>query len=505
MRHRGPDASRIIRSNVARDCSLFMGFHQLHIASMDNTIAATQPMVVREGAATRLVHCNGELYSHPQSDCNALREISANQVLDNVEGEFAYGSVRYDDQTLRTEIDVFTDHLGVRPVFVATNKKGLGWASEAKALLHLFDGSDIRRLKPHQQFSARGQNLTELLESAQINDKAAKHRTSTMIHSGYQAHRSDRDHCVLIREIMQYTVRKMVTHGSRPIGCLLSGGLDSSGVAAIAAGVHGPGLPTFSIGLPGSTDAPYAKMVADAIQSDHTHIEITRQDLIDAVEPVIKCLESYDTTTIRASAPQYLLAKYISEHTNIKVLLGGDGSDELCAGYLYNHQAPHPNAIRHDTTRLLGNIHLYDALRGDRTMAAHGLEMRFPFLDREFVNYCLSLPPSLLKPSPSEFAQHSEPIEKRILRDALLSTGIPRAVCYRQKEAFSDGISAGASSNVPWYRNGSEDTLIAEQARYLRIFDNLYPNCRHLIPGYWLPQWCDQKDPSARMLNIYEA
>jgi len=505
LRHRGPDASKLVRCNVARDSTLFMGFHQLHITNNDNTAAATQPMVVKKDSnTTRIIHCNGELYSHPQKDCLVLRELSPEHVLSNVEGEFAYGTVQYNEQTMWTDIDVFTDHLGVRPVFVAVDKQGLGWASEAKSLLHMFEGSAIRRLGPHEQLSARGRNLNEILHSVRVREKSPEHRTSTMIHTGYNSHRSEQDHGVLVREIMQYTVRKMVNHGSQPIGCLLSGGLDSSTVATIAASIYGPGLPTFSIGLPGSTDAPYARMVAQAIQSDHTHVEVNEADMQNAVESVIQTLESYDTTTVRASVPQYLLAKYIAENTTIKVLLGGDGSDELCAGYLYSHHAPSPNALRSDITRLLSNIHYYDALRGDRTMAAHGLEMRFPFLDREFVNYCLSIPPSLLMPSISEYAPHQHILEKRLFRDAFLQIGLPKEVCYRQKEAFSDGISSNTSMREPWYRQNSNETLASEQARYKDIFDRYFPNCRHLIPGYWLPQWCDQSDPSARALPVYQ-
>lgn len=504
LRHRGPDASKLVRCNVARDSALFMGFHQLHITNTDKTAASTQPMVVkRDSSTTRLIHCNGELYNHPQKDCSVLRELSPDHVLSNVEGEFAYGSVQYNDQTMWTEVDVFTDHLGVRPVFVAVDQKGLGWASEAKALLHMFDGSDIRRLGPHEQFSARGRNLNEILGSVCIREKSPQYRTSTMINDGYNNHRSDQDHGVLIREIMQYTVRKMVNHGSRPVGCLLSGGLDSSTVATMAASIYGPGLPTFSIGLPGSTDAPYAQMVAQSIQSRHTHVEVNEADMQNAVESVIQAIESYDTTTVRASVPQYLLAKYIAENTDIKVLLGGDGSDELCAGYLYSHHAPSPRALQHDITRLLTNIHYYDALRGDRTMAAHGLEMRFPFLDREFVNYCLSIPPSLLMPSKSEYAPHQHILEKRLFRDAFLHIGLPEDVCYRQKEAFSDGISSNTPLRTPWYRQNTHETLASEQARYKDIFDGFFPNCRHLIPGYWLPKWCDQEDPSARTLHVY--
>lgn len=504
IQHRGPDASKLVRCSVSRDALLFMGFHQLHITSPDSTSSATQPMLERSGSSSHIMHCNGELYSHPELDCGVLRQMNPDCVLDNVDGEFAYGSVQYDHQSLHTEINVFTDHLGIRPVFVAVDKKGVGWASEAKALLQLFHGSDIRRLSPHQQFHAQGKNLTEILENAHIKDKQPKHRTSTMIHSGYQSSQhSEQDHCAVINDIMQRSVTKMVSHGNRPVGCLLSGGLDSSVVATIAASVHGPGLPTFSIGLPGSTDAPNARRIADAIQSNHTHIEITEENLFNTVEDVIKCLESYDTTTIRASTPQYLLAKYISEHTDIKVLLGGDGSDELGAGYLYSHRAPSAYALKVDASRLLNNIHVYDALRGDRTMAAHGLEMRFPFLDREFVDYCLNLPPSLLTPSISKFAPHQRVIEKRLFRDAFLHTGILRDVCYRQKEAFSDGISSNIKGSKPWYKKRVDETLESEQDRYNSIFDKHFPYCRHLIPGYWLPQWSSEKDPSARKLDNY--
>ena len=182
----------------------------------------------------------------------------------------------------------------------------------------------------------------------------------------------------------------------RPIACLLSGGLDSSLITALVNKYHKGQLNTFSIGMKGSEDLKYAREVADHLKTNHTEIILTPEEFFDAIPDVIRTIESYDTTTVRASVGNYLVGKYISENSDCKVIFNGDGSDELTGGYLYFLKAP--NAIEFDAEcrRLIHEIHFFDVLRSDRCIAAHGLEPRTPFLDRTFVNEYLNIPLSAL-------------------------------------------------------------------------------------------------------------
>jgi asparagine synthase (glutamine-hydrolysing) len=306
----------------------------------------------------------------------------------------------------------------------------------------------------------------------------------------------------------------------RELGALLSGGLDSSLVVSIASKyLHqfGKRLKTFSIGLPGSTDKEYAEMVATFCNTDHTHIELTTEYFLSALKHVIYATETFDITTIRASTGQYLVSKWISEHTNIKVLLIGDGSDELTAGYMYFHKAPSPTDLHIENKKLLTEIHFYDVLRADRGIATHGLEARVPFLDHRFVDLYMSLDPSLRIPTESR-------IEKWLLRKSF-DTGryLPAPVLWRKKEAFSDGVSSVQKSWYQIVQESAEQMYTDEQlasaqqlythcppptkeALYFRdIFESLYPNTSHVIPHYWLPNWCgDIKEPSARVLDVYK-
>ena len=189
----------------------------------------------------------------------------------------------------------------------------------------------------------------------------------------------------------------------REMGSLLSGGLDSSLVAAIVQkelSKHGEKLNTFSIGMPGGTDGHYAKIVAKHIGSNHTHVEVPEEDFINEVDNIVKITETFDITTIRATTGNYLIAKYIKDNTDIKVLTIGDGADELCSGYMYFHNAPTPMDAHLENIRLLEDIHEYDVLRADRSIADNGLEARVPFLDKKFIDLYLSIDPKLRIPLP---------------------------------------------------------------------------------------------------------
>ena len=266
---------------------------------------------------------------------------------------------------------------------------------------------------------------------------------------------------------------------------------------------------TFSIGFEGSTDCYYARMVAKHLGTVHHEVIVTPQDMIEAIPEVIRLIESYDTTTVRASTPMYLLCKYISQHTDVRVVFSGEGSDEVSGSYLYFHQAPNEKEFHEETLRLVKDLHYFDVLRCDKSTASNGLEVRVPFLDRDFLQFYLHLSPSLKMP-----AKYS--IEKYLLRKAFEDL-LPNEVTWRIKEAFSDGVSSKEDS---WFsiiqrhvntlslkdseRGVYLPPILKETRWYRSIYDKVYHGREELLPYYWLPRWVgDVSDPSARVLSVY--
>jgi asparagine synthase (glutamine-hydrolysing) len=306
----------------------------------------------------------------------------------------------------------------------------------------------------------------------------------------------------------------------RPIACLLSGGLDSSLIAALACNYFKKEkqIETFSIGLKDSEDIKYAKIVSDYIGSKHTEIIVTEKEMFEAIPEVIKSIESYDTTTIRASIGNYLIGKYISKNSDAKVILNGDGSDELFGGYLYMNKCPDDIEFDKETRRLLKDIYLFDVLRSDKSISSNGLEPRTPFLDITFVNYILSIP--------SYFRNHTNlnQCEKYVLRQSFTKMYfvnyngnqiLPNEILWRQKEAFSDGVSSKGRSlftilqeliaNQYYNKNLKEynPCIELEKKYYKEIFDKEFPNCSHILPYFWMPKYIKANDPSARTLEVY--
>ena len=245
-----------------------------------------------------------------------------------------------------------------------------------------------------------------------------------------------------IKNLLQNSVKARLM-SDRPLGCLLSGGLDSSLVCSIMCQLVGSkNVKTFSIGMKNSIDLKYAKKVAEFLNTDHTEIVFTPEEGLQAIPDVIKDLETYDITTVRASIPMWLLSKYISENTDIKVLLSGEGSDELFCGYLYFHYAPTKKELQEESLRLLKNLYKYDVLRADRCVSSHGLELRVPFLDKNLIDYVISLKPSLKEPI--------DGTEKYILRHSFDDQkSLPLEVLWRTKDGLSDGVS---SKDKNWYQ-----------------------------------------------------
>jgi asparagine synthase (glutamine-hydrolysing) len=339
-----------------------------------------------------------------------------------------------------------------------------------------------------------------------------------------------------ISNLLNAAVIKRCLTTERPIACLLSGGLDSSLIAALTnhfykINDYSYQLETYSIGLKGSEDLKYARFVADYLQTKHTEIIVTEKEMFDAIPEVIYAIESYDVTTIRASIGNYLLGKYISKNSNAKVILNGDGSDEVCGGYLYMNKCPDDIEFDKETRRLLKDIHLFDVLRSDKSISSHGLEPRTPFLDKSFVNYYLSIYPSIRNHN------NKKNIEKYILRNSFSKENfkdfegkqlLPDEVLWRKKEAFSDGVTSKGRSlyqilqeHISFQLNMQNmeslynvdhidgcnltysPNIECEKYYYKQIFLEFFPSCETILPYYWMPKYSNAIDPSARTLDIY--
>ena len=513
---RGPEFSA--QNTVADD--VYLGFTRLAINGLSE--AGNQPFT---SGSISLV-CNGEIYNFLEladrhsialssgSDCEVLpalyTKLSAMEFCRAIDGVFALVLVDMASQT----VFVARDPYGVRPLYYAVAPTGgILFASEIKAL-------------PRDLTPVPFPPGTYAIYNARTGEKIAEERYHFIPHTklpyfGNTLMRSEAKHA--LNTALTEAVKKRLM-SDRPVGALLSGGVDSSLVAAIVARELkkvGKRLSTFSIGLPGSTDLAYAEKVAKHIGSEHHTIVCSPEDFLEAIPEVIKAIESYDITTVRASVGNYLVGKYIREKTDIKVVFNGDGSDEIGGGYLYFYNAPSDDAFETECARLLEEIHLYDVLRSDRCMAAHGLEARTPFLDKGVVATWLSLATSLRRPRRPCSLGRGAQMEKQILREAFDSEGLlPFEVLWRRKEAFSDGVSSTADS---WYtrcefyplRIGIKSSpperflhnppYTLESDYYRQLFEAQYgPKAATIFKHMWLPRWSNTTDPSARTLkDIY--
>jgi asparagine synthase (glutamine-hydrolysing) len=470
-----------------------------------------------------VIVCNGEIYNYRQlaadygialtegsSDCEVLAPLwrrlqDPTAFFRALDGVFAVLIVDKRNGSLC----VGRDPYGVRPLFHAQTEGidghhgGHVWSSELKGIPNIHSMISVAPFPPgtwREYCLASGVRLRESRYHAVPWVKILK-----------------LDPLAALRDGLVAAVEKRLL-SDRPVGALLSGGLDSSLVAAIAArkmAAGGQKLHTFSIGMPGSTDLAYAAQVAKHIGSEHHEILLTKSDFLGAVETVVGAIESYDITTVRASVGNWLVGRWIRENTDIKVVLNGDGSDEVGGGYLYFFRAPNNAAFEAEVGRLLEDIHMFDVLRSDRCIAAHGLEPRTPFLDKQFVATWLSIPTELRRPIAGVR------VEKQVLREAFSGTDLlPDAVLWRKKEAFSDGVSSAEES---WYqivgrhaeeceqRGGAclatwtdkhNPPTTAEGRWYRRIFEDLYgAQAARCIPYMWMPRWTGATDPSARVLK----
>lgn len=493
-----------------------LGFTRLAINGL--TEQGNQPFI-QDG---KYVICNGEIYNYKElaqrwqidmeegtSDCAVIAglssKLSTTEFCRALDGVFAMVIVDLNKQTLL----VARDPYGVRPLYEGTFPTGERmWASEIKGI------SKSCTVKPFPPGTWRSYSL----DGTFIQE--VRYHTCPHVKLACFTPTVGRDHArFALRESLLSAVRKRLL-SDRPIGALLSGGLDSSIICAIAAkelAKSGKKLNTFSIGMPGSTDLLFARSVAKHIDSVHHEILVQPEDFLKAIPDVVKAIESYDITSVRASVGNWLIGKYIKENTDIKVVFNGDGSDEIGGGYLYFYKAPSNEEFEEESERLLEEIHMYDVLRSDRSMAAHGLEARTPFLDKNVVATWRSFHTDLRRPYTGKSGGKDIRMEKQILREAFDSNWLPVYVVYRKKEAFSDGVSSVTDS---WYLRCSEyakqkfklenakemfphNTPLTEEAFWYRtLFAEYYGDERAtVIPHMWLPKWVNGSDPSARTLK----
>ena len=511
--NRGPDSTNIHIENNYITC-----FHRLAIN--DLSVCGNQPFYYSTENYNYILMCNGEIYNHKileeefniktssSSDCAVLLSlfIKLNEdfyTFNNLlRGEYAIIILKQNKKNNQIDYFASVDPLSVRPLFYYRNNEEIGISSILGGLSKL--SNDVIRL--NQGYYIIGNNY---------NRNFIMKRYHELITSILDINKEQ-----LYREIVNTLIEsvKLRLESDRPLGCLLSGGLDSSLIAAIASlelKKKNQKLRTFSIGMEDGTDLKYAKMVAKHINSEHTVFYFDQQQGLEAIEEVIKATETYDITTIRASVGQYLIAKNIREKTDVKVVLNGDGADECQMGYLYFYLHPNLEEARKDRDKLLEQIHCFDGLRVDRNISYHGLEARVPFLDKEFVDLYYQIPTELLVPT-------KDNMEKYLIRKAfevVMPDLLPKEVLWRKKEAFSDGVSSKEKS---WYLIVKEhysekitenefnkefegiQPLCKESYYYRQKFNELYGNNQRVIPRYWLPNWTETKDPSARTLKVYD-
>ncbi|XP_073438177.1 asparagine synthetase [glutamine-hydrolyzing]-like [Dendrobates tinctorius] len=532
--HRGPDAFRFENVNGFTNCCF--GFHRLAIVDQ---LYGMQPLRVKKFPYLWLCY-NGEIYNYKQLEkhlgfeyqtmvdgeviLHLYSKYGIEQTAALLDGVFAFILL----DTANKKVFIGRDSYGVRPLFKLLTDDGfLAVCSEAKGLIDLKHSmTSSPKIDPFPPGHCEVFDLklsgkvaaVELIKFRNFKDEPqhAEYDSLGKLQAGMDRETVKRNICLLFENAVR---KRLMAH--RRIGCLLSGGLDSSLVAAtLLKLMRESNLPyplqTFAIGMDDSPDLLAARKVANHIGSEHHEIIFGAEEGIQAVDEVIFTLETYDITTVRASVGMYLISKYIRKKTNSVVIFSGEGSDELTQGYIYFHKAPSEEEAAEDSERLLRELYLFDVLRADRTTAAHGLELRVPFLDHRFTSYYLSLPPELRVPKNG--------VEKYLLREAFESSDlIPKDILWRPKEAFSDGLS---STKKSWFsilqdhiEQQVDDTMLEKSAEkfpfnspktkegyfYRQIFEKYYPGRADWLTHYWMPRWIHATDPSARTLTHYKS
>ena len=522
---RGPDDSRILNTGNG-----YLGFNRLSIMGltpegMQPFVRDEEAMLAPEKAAQGMLSgdglalvCNGEVYCFRKmrrglrklgysflsdSDCEILLPLyreTGTGMFRLLDAEFAL--VLYDAKT--EQYIAARDPVGIRPLYYGRDEKGIiAFASEPKNLVGVC--GEIKPFPPgHYATVDAGTQKMKLCEYRRI----------------WKATRCCEDS---LEEISSKIHKKLLAgiekrlDADAPVGFLLSGGLDSSLVCGAAAKLSDHPLKTFSIGMDiDAIDLKYARKVAEYIGSDHYEVIMTRDDVIEALEPVIAALGTWDITTVRASIGMYLVCKWIHENTDIRVILTGEISDEIF-GYKYTDFAPDAKSFQEESEKRIREIHMYDVLRADRSISVHSLEARVPFGDLDFLEYCMSIDP--------EKKMNRYGIGKYLLRHAFEEDAlIPQEILMREKAAFSDAVGHSMRLDLVEYAESMYSDEEFEERRklythampftkesllYREIFEKYYPGQAEMVVDFWMPNrsWegCDVNDPSASFLSNYGA
>ena len=430
IRHRGPDWSGIFDNEKA-----VMAHERLAIV---DPASGKQPLYSPDGQL--VLAANGEIYNHralreqlkpeyefqTESDCEiilALFKEKGVDFVDDLNGIFGFAIYDVD----KDAYFIARDHMGIIPLYIGWDKNGTFYvASELKALESVC--TKIELFPPGHYFYSKANEFVQWYKRDWVD---------------YDAVKNNETRIKAIKEALEAAVHRQLM-SDVPYGVLLSGGLDSSVTSAIAKkyaqkriesgdknDAWWPQLHSFSVGLEGSPDLAAAQKVADHIGTVHHEIKFTIQEGLDAIKDVVYNLETYDTTTIRASTPMYLMARVIKS-MGIKMVLSGEGADELFGGYLYFHKAPNAKEFHQETVRKLDKLHMYDCLRANKSLAAWGIEGRVPFLDKEFMDVAMRI-------NPQDKMINGQRMEKWVVRKAFEDM-LPESVAWRQKEQFSDGV-----------------------------------------------------------------
>ncbi|WP_339626735.1 asparagine synthase B [uncultured Winogradskyella sp.] len=430
IRHRGPDWSGIYSDN-----KVIMAHERLAIVDPSS---GKQPLLSLDKKL--ILAANGEIYNHralrkqfkgkydfqTQSDCEvilALYREKGHDFVDDMNGIFGFAIYDVEED----EYFIARDHMGIIPLYIGWDKNGTFYvASELKALEGIC--TKIELFPPGHYMSSKDGEFIKWYKRDWTNYDAVKENQTSIAE---------------VKQALEDAVHRQLM-SDVPYGVLLSGGLDSSVTSAIAKKYAErrieaddkekawyPQLHSFSVGLEGSPDLAAAKVVADHIGTIHHEIKFTIQEGLDAIKDVIYNIETYDITTIRSSTPMYLMARVIKS-MGIKMVLSGEGADEIFGGYLYFHKAPNAKEFHEETVRKLDKLHMYDCLRANKSLAAWGIEGRVPFLDKEFMDVAMRI-------NPKDKMINGERMEKWVIRKAFEDM-IPESVAWRQKEQFSDGV-----------------------------------------------------------------
>ena len=524
IRHRGPDWS-----GIYSDDKVIMAHERLAIV---DPASGKQPLLSPD--KTLILAANGEIYNHralrkqfegkyefqTESDCEvilALYQEKGVDFLDDMNGIFGFAI--YD--TEKDEYFIARDHMGIIPLYIGWDKNGTFFvASELKALEGIC--TKIELFPPGHYMSSRDGEFVQWYKRDWTDYDAVKDNETSIAE---------------IKKALEDAVHRQLM-SDVPYGVLLSGGLDSSVTSAIAkkyaqkriesddtADAWWPQLHSFSVGLEGSPDLAAAKKVADHIGTVHHEIKFTIQEGLDAIKDVIYNIETYDITTIRSSTPMYLMARVIKS-MGIKMVLSGEGADEIFGGYLYFHKAPNAREFHEETVRKLDKLHMYDCLRANKSLAAWGIEGRVPFLDKEFMDVAMRI-------NPKDKMINGERMEKWVIRKAFEDM-IPESVAWRQKEQFSDGVGYGWIDTLKElvekevtdeqmanakFRYPIQTPINKEEYYYRSIFEGHFPSdaaalsvpqepsvaCSTKIALEWDEAFKNMNDPSGRAIaNVHD-